>query len=301
MEIQEIKQQLTIQTVLHHYGITPDKNNMAQCPFHNDKTPSFQIYPKSNTYCCFSSNCSAGTGDQIQFIELQEKHGKHQAILKAQELLGVQPENTNGIDKGESQKTSSAKPKPIEQEHDYEQIFTKLQQNIRKSPDAKQYIKKRNLTTDSLELGYNASGYRDLRNCIIFPLKDKHNKVVSMYGRSITNNGTAKHYYTKNRKGLYPGYPKPDTRKLILTESIIDAATLLQEESISQEYEVLALYGTNGLTPEHKGAIRNLKHLKEIVLWMDGDRAGEKAAEKYRESITQLTCGEQSRTINPKS
>jgi DNA primase len=70
MEIKEIKQQLTIQTVLNHYGVKADKNGIANCPFHSDKTPSFQVYPKSNTYCCFSSNCSAGTGDQIQFIEL---------------------------------------------------------------------------------------------------------------------------------------------------------------------------------------------------------------------------------------
>lgn len=93
MEIKEIKQQLTINTVLNHYGIKADKNGMAKCPFHNDKTPSLQIYLKSNTYCCFSSNCNAGTGDQIQFIELQEKQGKHQAILKAKELLGVKDES----------------------------------------------------------------------------------------------------------------------------------------------------------------------------------------------------------------
>ena len=39
----------------------------------------------------------------------------------------------------------------------------------------------------------------------------------------ITDNKNAKHYYLKNRTGLYPGYPKPETTRLILTEAIIDA------------------------------------------------------------------------------
>ncbi len=70
MEIKQIKALLSIETVLRHYGLKPDKNDRLLCPFHPDKTPSLQIYPKTNTFCCFSSNCAAGTGDQIQFIEL---------------------------------------------------------------------------------------------------------------------------------------------------------------------------------------------------------------------------------------
>jgi DNA primase len=60
MELKDIKQQLTITTVLQHYGLKPDKNDRLVCPFHPDKNPSLQIYPKTNTYCCFSSNCNAG-------------------------------------------------------------------------------------------------------------------------------------------------------------------------------------------------------------------------------------------------
>ena len=272
MEIKEIKQQLNIQTVLNHYGVKADKNGMANCPFHPDKTPSFQIYPKSNTYCCFSSNCSAGTGDAIQFIELKEKQGKHQAILKAKELLGpVAPTSNNSLAK--------------EKEENLNEVFQKLKQNVAKSPRAKAYLKDRHLdkliiSSDSL-VGFNANSYKDLKNCIIFPLKNKSNNVVSLYGRSL-NKG---HYYTENRKGLFPKYPPAETRKIILTESVIDAATLLQQKEITAEYEVLALYGTNGLTAEHNEALSQLKHLQEIVLWLDGDEAGRKATANYEEQF----------------
>src|SRR5450631_2191978 len=88
MEIKEIKSLLSIERVLAHYGLKPDSNHRLHCPFHPDKTPSLQIYPKTNTYCCFSSNCTAGTGDQVQFIELMEKCTKHEALVKAASLAG---------------------------------------------------------------------------------------------------------------------------------------------------------------------------------------------------------------------
>ncbi|MCP4482244.1 MAG: hypothetical protein GY817_05600 [bacterium] len=57
MSIQEIKQSLSIEEVLSHYGLKANKNKMLNCPFHEDKTPSMQIYEESNTVFCFSSNC----------------------------------------------------------------------------------------------------------------------------------------------------------------------------------------------------------------------------------------------------
>ena len=89
MEITEIKQQLTIGQVLTHYNLKPNRNNQLHCPWHNDKTPSLQIFPKTNSWTCFSSNCNAGSGDAIEFIERMEGQGKHQAIIKAKELLGM--------------------------------------------------------------------------------------------------------------------------------------------------------------------------------------------------------------------
>jgi energy-coupling factor transporter ATP-binding protein EcfA2 len=90
-----------------------------------------------------------------------------------------------------------------------------------------------------------------------------------------------RHFYLQNRSGLYPSYPKSETQKLILTESIIDAASLLQQEEIKSKYEILSLYGTNGFTEEHQTAIRKLKHLTEIIFFLNGDEPGNKAVGKY--------------------
>ncbi len=85
MEIQEIKQRLSIKEVLAHYNLIPDKHSQINCPFHEDNTPSLKIYPETNSFHCFG--CGA-TGDVIEFIQLKEKTDKHSAILKAKAMVG---------------------------------------------------------------------------------------------------------------------------------------------------------------------------------------------------------------------
>ena len=56
-------------------------------------------------------------------------------------------------------------------------------------------------------------------------------------------------------------------------------------------YAILALYGTNGLTVEHKAAITKLKDLGEIILALDNDTAGIKATEEIAAELMQLKPG----------
>ncbi|NJM15477.1 MAG: DNA primase [Bacteroidales bacterium] len=124
------------------------------------------------------------------------------------------------------------------------------------------------------------------KTCIIVPFKKlKTGNIVSLYGRSITNNDKSKHYYLKDRQGLYPYYPKPETTRLILTEAIIDAATLIQIPEITAGYEMLSSYGTNGLTDEHLTVIKGLQSLEEIIFFFDGDKPGRDAIKKYQDTF----------------
>lgn len=288
MKIQEIKQQLGIEKVLSHYGLQADKNNRLCCPFHKDKTPSLQVYPKTNSYCCFSSNCDAGTGDVIQFIQLKEKCSKHEAIVKAKVLLG-KSEERKGV---REVKVESSKPKVESQPQNYTELFTRLKNSISKSSNAKRYLKDRGLEkligSPSYGVGYNASVWDRHKYCVIFPLRNKSGEIVNLYGRSVIADNKNKHYYLPNRQGLYPTYPSREVRQLIITESIIDAATLLSIPEITEQYEVLALYGTNGLTTEHVQALQQVEKLEEIILFFDGDKAGVKAVEKQGEYLKEL-------------
>ncbi|MFW9928258.1 MAG: toprim domain-containing protein [Candidatus Thorarchaeota archaeon] len=264
MNIPEIKQNLNITEVLKHYGLEATRNRMLKCPFHEDKTPSMQVYEDSNTVFCFSSNCELNgkSIDQIDFIMHKENITKHEAIEKAKILSGI-----------------VEIPK---KENDLEKTFQILRKNLLRSSKAQNYLKGRKLS-DLGEIGYNYRTLKELQDCIIFPLKDINNKIVSFYGRSITNKN-GRHYYTTNREGLYPNYPCANTKRLILTESVIDALSIVQ----NTEYKVLALYGTNGLTNEHRKAIKELSKLQEIIFFLDGDESGKKCTQKYSKEIHKL-------------
>ncbi len=289
MEISEIKSRLTLDQVLRTYSLVPDRNGRLICPWHNDKTPSLQIYPKTNTWTCFSSNCGAGSGDVMDFIMKYEQIGKHEAIVRAKSM----------IDPGYAGHTHLSTIA----------ILTKYYQGslhaIQRSKKAKEYAQGRGLDHEKLGIGYcsyqvgrswnkdlqqNAEnlGLYKIKNCLIFPTKNKQGQIVSIYGRAVSDSAKTRHFYLAGGfKGLYPGYPKSDITRLILTESIIDAATLSQHVT----EPVLALYGTNGFTSEHEQAIKSLEQLEEVILFFDGDDAGTAAIEKYAKRLQELKPG----------
>ncbi len=265
MSIQEIKSQISMSEVLQHYGLKPDKNRMLNCPFHEDKKPSMQYYADSNTVYCFSGNCdlSGKSIDQIDFILHKEDCTKREAIEKAKQLAGV-------IDSPREESLDST--------------FEILKKNLHKSINAKKYLENRKIYDLKIKAGFNRNTIKELRECVVFPLKDKYGKIVSFYGRSIKNNQNGGHYYTTNRSGLYPNYPSKETKILILTESIIDVLSI----KMHTKYQVLALYGTNGFNNEHREAIKAINNLEEVILFFDGDEAGIKAAAKYSKEIYRI-------------
>jgi DNA primase len=308
MEITEIKRQLPIDQVLRHYGLQPDPHHRLHCPFHPDKTPSLQIYPKTNTYCCFSSNCTAGTGDVIQFIQLMEKCGKHEALVKATALCSGSNPLTSTTSPSTSKLFVEAGDE-LEKQAILGKVFTSFARALPLTKKALDYLQGRGIDHEQHTIGYNSGGLhvegkhdhlvagmekygllkrRPARgysvwgkDCVIFPLRNSDHKVVSLYGRSITNDSDQRHFYLAGREGLYPGYPKAETTKLLLVESILDAASITQQHELSIQYETLALYGTNGLTDEHLQAILSLQQLEEIIFMLNGDDAGRAATTKH--------------------
>ena len=199
--------------------------------------------------------------------------------------------------------------------------FFYFENGMKTSSRAKQYLESRGLTQETptqkgTETGFNSGNFHKTANknlittalkygliypgkardsyvafakdSLVFPLKNQVNKITGLYFRSIDNKAENRHFYLKDRKGLYPGYPKSDTTRLILTEAVIDAATLAQLPDIKNHYQVLACYGTNGLTGEHLAAIRSLTALKEIIIFFDGDPSGRETILRLSQSFHQL-------------
>ena len=265
MEIAELKERLSIYEVAERLGIEINKYHKAKCPFHDDKRPSLQFSKEKQIATCFSGNCDAGTMDVISLVEKKLNLSTHEAIKWLQNEFSLQDQQ-------------QSESKPIQT--NYPKLFRVFEGNLKKSSKGKAYLKERGLK-EGLEVGYNGTAWEKMRNCVIFPLKDKQGQIVSFYGRSTV---APNHFYNSNRKGLYPSYPSLETEILILAESVIDTATLRQ----FTDYPVLALYGTNGLTSEHQEAIKELDQLKEVILFLDGDQAGQEAIKRNGEILHKL-------------
>jgi DNA primase len=311
MEIAEIKAQLTLARVLQHYGLKPDKHLRLHCPFHDDSTPSLQVYYKTHTAYCFSSNCKTHgqSMDVIDFVMHKEGCTKHEALERCKQLtLGTAP---------------ALPAEQLTRTAVLGRMFTYFKNAVPGSKPAQDYLRSRALEASKLEIGYNTGqfhhgtrrdelliksclelgllsvhdrasrtggdAYRPFaKYCLVFALRNKANQVSGLYFRSTVNDQEQRHFYLKDRQGLYPRYPAADTKKLILTESVIDAATLLQIPAIVEQYSVLALYGTNGLTDEHGAAIKELPQLDELIFWLNADAPGAEATIKHAATLQAL-------------
>ena len=311
MEIKAIKERLSLAEVLQHYNLQP-KNNMLHCFYHEDNTASLQVNLEKNFYKCHS--CGK-TGDQIQFIEDFEKLSKHEAIKKAKSLV----DSCQLIVDGKIPTTKHHQPTinteflgrmfalfrkgfygspPAKEYAEYRKLNVALGANkegLEIGFNSGQFHhgtrKDENLINQCLEYGLlidkgltgrtGEKAYGVFANkCLIFPLRNKQNEIVSIYGRSILDKDNSKHFYLKNRKGIYPGYPSKETQKLILTEAIIDCASLLQIKEIKDHYSLISCFGTNGLNDEILQTIKELPKLEEIIFCFDNDDAGRMAVAK---------------------
>lgn len=314
MEIRELKSRLDIVEVASRLGLTLDRHHKTRCPFHDDRTPSLQFSKEKQIATCFSSNCEAGTMDVIGLTENYLKLSTREAIhwLKETWFLETEPVmKTQPPGKSTPSSTELAKSALLTK------AFGFTRNAIGNSEKAKAYLQSRNLDYAKSEIGYNTGQFHNRGNkhfietaekygllkslgggnykswakaCLIFPLRNKEGRIVSLYGRSL-NKG---HFYLKDREGLYPGYPKVDTKKIILTESIIDAETLSQLRTLPddtgkalRQYEILSCYGTEG-TAEQVEAIRELKELEEAIIFFDGDEPGREGAEKLAAALEEI-------------
>lgn len=325
MEIQEIKSRLTLAQVLQHYGLKPDKNGRLHCPFHEDKTPSLQVYYKTQTAYCFSSNCKTHgkSMDVIDFVMHKENSDKHNALLKCAEIMNYYDGKINHLQKPLQQTTAAPPPLTMPREQFLGSMFTYFKNAVASSKPARDYLQSRGLDPLKIAVGYNTAQFhhgarRDdalinncvavgllspwgtntrqggqaykpfAKYCICFGLRNKADEITGLYFRSTENNTEQKHFYLRDSSGLYPKYPAPTTTKLIIAESIIDTASLLQVKAITDQYSLLSAYGTNRLNEEMKSAIMELQQLTEIIFAFDSDEAGNKAALKYKEELQAL-------------
>lgn len=97
---------------------------------------------------------------------------------------------------------------------------------------------------------------------IVFPLMNEQHEIVNLFAIRFNMDKEKTEYL--NEEGIYPSYPSPLTKRLFITSTVMDAASLIQSKVMENRDSVMALFDGE-LKEQHLLAIGQLKQLEEII------------------------------------
>jgi DNA primase len=288
------------------------------CPFHGEKTPSFNVNRDRGFFHCFG--CGVG-GDVFKFVELQEKVGFQDAVRHLAARFGIPiPE----MEATGDQRESAAEREALIKMHELALAYFREQLASPAAAKIRDYLlKDRGLTQetiDQLQLGYAPpsrdalrqrllkAGYSSLqavtsglvtrrddgsevdrfRNRLMVPIARDTGTVVAFGGRALEADQVPKYLnspetpiYSKSRTLYGLNLTKGNVRKgnfALIVEGYFDFAQVYQAGGLP----VVATCGT-ALTSQQAQMLR--RFAGKVVLCYDPDRAGQTAAERSSELL----------------
>lgn len=98
---------------------------------------------------------------------------------------------------------------------------------------------------------------------LVFPLLDEQNKIVNFFALRFNMDSPKEEYL--NKQGIYPSHPNKTTKRLYITPTLMDCASLLQSKTLENRESVMALQDGQFLS-QHLQAIKSLTELEEIII-----------------------------------
>jgi len=288
-------------------------NYKACCPFHDEKTPSFNVRPDKGFYHCFG--CGAH-GDAISFIREFEGLGFTEAVEELAKRAGLEVP----YDKAAKQEIQQART--LTDALDFASRFYQSALTSQQGAYARDYLQQRGLDdaiVQQYQIGYAPSAGtalfdaaskdlkgplvetgtvsdkygrpRDLfRNRVMFPIRNSRGKTIAFGGRTLGDdkakyiNSPESDVFHKSREiyGLFEA--KQAVRqldKLLVVEGYMDVIALAQH---GIHYAVATL-GTSTNQDSLTALLRQVRH---IVFCFDGDQAGFRAADRAMDNALEL-------------
>ncbi|MBQ7838094.1 MAG: DNA primase [Clostridia bacterium] len=198
--IQELQDKIDIETVISsHVNLKRrGKTLVGLCPFHNEKTPSFTVYPESRSFYCFG--CGAG-GDVISFVRRIENLDYIEAVKAVAQMAGVSmPED------GYDDTLSKQRQRLLGANREAARFFHEQLMNP-KNKDALNYFLKRGLDRNTIRrfgLGYAPNDWRELTNHLKSKGFTEHELVLANLARRSDKNGRANYYDNFRNRVMFP-------------------------------------------------------------------------------------------------
>jgi len=317
--IRELKSKITLSDLLSRYIKVTKKgvNYLALCPFHGEKTPSFNIDNNRGAYHCFGCNAS---GDAISFLQEYLSMTFPDALKELCLYAGVDmPKQTVQS----AERTAAIKKSLDILEHAME--F--MQKNLRENNHAMRYIKSRSMSDEIIKefcIGFGgvekSSLFKELQksfteneieksgvciktnygtidrfsNRIIFPIKSHSGSVIGFSGRIFNGEKDIAKYVNspetdlfKKSQVLYNFHHARKTKEkfAIVCEGFMDVIAF-HKDGVSN---AVAQMGT-AFTKEHLAAL--LSRFEEISFCLDSDSAGILSQKKVIEMLFEIANSE---------
>ncbi len=279
------------------------------CPYHSERSPSFTVFPDSQSFYCFG--CGAG-GDAITFVMRSENLDYPGAVEHLAKRAGITiptspEEESAGMSRKRVYEMNLAAARYFraclfderlgKQGMEYLAVKRKLSPVIIKrfglgfAPDGfgglTDYMKKQGFTEEELITGFlcgksqkTGRAYDYFRNRVIFPIINTSGDVIAFGGRVMDDskpkylNSSDTPGFKKSRNLFALNYAKNHcSERMILCEGYMDVIAC---HAAGFENAVATL-GT-ALTQEQARLMA--KHTKEVLIAYDSDEAGQNAAKK---------------------
>lgn len=282
------------------------KNLVGLCPFHNEKTPSFTVYPENGSFYCFG--CGVG-GDEITFVRRMENLDYMEAVKQLADRAGMALPEDGYDDTLAKKRTAVLAANRAAAKFFHSQLFTD------RGRHALNYFLDRGLTMETIRhfgLGFapddwralknhlNEQGFDDVllesanllrrsdkngkvsyydnfRNRVMFPIIDPRGNVIAFGGRVLDDSkpkyiNTSDTLVYKKSNGVFAlNFAKNgNDGKLIIAEGYMDVIALHQAGFTN----AVACLGT-ALTKEQANLLS--RYADTIILSYDADEAGQKA------------------------
>ncbi len=312
--VEEIKARIDLADLIASYGIqikTAGASKKACCPFHHEKTPSFNINESKGFYHCFGCGES---GDVIKFVQKMDGLTFVEAVKKLAEQCGVKIEEKEDPAGGKRKRLLALMA-------ELAQFYHRCLLKTKEAESAREYLKGRDLGSDVQEsflIGYAPNGistimkwaekynftaeelsdagvikpprgpgdrgYHRFGGRLMFSIRDKQGRVVAFSGRQLVASKNSGKYVNSPETPIFKksnvlfgfdkaagNIAKSAHREAIVCEGQIDTIRL----HVSGFPVAVASQGT-AFTEEHVKMLK--KVADQVALVFDDDAAGHKAA-----------------------
>lgn len=284
------------------------KNYKGLCPFHQEKTPSFTVFPHQQTYYCFGCGAS---GTAINFVMTHNHLSFAESVRELAGRVGVSIAY-------DSEGETSSRPQQQALFDLMQQVtaFYQAQLQLPAAQSALNYLQKRRLNLKNLShfsVGYapnqwdalltsfgdnpiqrqqlvqlglviekeNGHQYDRFRHRIMFPIYDLRGRVIAFGGR-VVDEGSPKYLnspeselFEKNQVlyGWYQARQSKSLNQVLIVEGYMDVLALV-------EHGFPNTVATLGTTTSQTHLAQIFRSVSEIVFCFDGDKAGIQAARR---------------------